>query len=400
MIRQITAKWTGSIFYAFSMPQTSFRTPSASSLDRTQNDPAADAAVPKINFVWKKEGRLGKDMGCYLTGKSTDPTSKKKSKEPDIAIAFFSGLKELTIYEPNLHRVEMEDYKGLEVVLALGAAVIRDLFYKNPKESFHINAAIRKNSGPFRGRKGSSPMEPTRITPPVVTPQPPPRGPPQRQAAAVNALYSQPSRNDGQRDNLPPLQTSTNTNKPFDPRAQWEIDAETARLKALVEAEERERRRQQEIARRKKMKADEEEARKTRKLLEAEEKERQRRQAEIDKETERLRKRFGDQSKLLPPPQPQQRHSAPLLQTPFQAPSHAAGPAYPPRPVHQGPYLQAPGGHHHAGSTTSFFDLAGGPSGSAAPPRLKTGKKSFWGLRTASENQSPTTLRKKQSSMF
>ena len=54
-----------------------------------------------------------------MTGKSTDPTGKKKSKEPDIAVALFAGLKEITIYEPNLYRVEMEDYKGLEVVLLL-----------------------------------------------------------------------------------------------------------------------------------------------------------------------------------------------------------------------------------------------------------------------------------------
>lgn len=402
MIRQSTSKWTGNVFYEFSMPQTSFRTPSSSTLDRSQNDPAADASTPKINFVWKKEGRLGKDMSCFLTGKSTDPTGKKKSKEPDIAIALFAGMKELTIYETNLYRVEMEDYKGLEVVLLLGAAVIRDLFYTNPKESFHLyNSSARKNSGPFRGRKGSSPVEVPRITPPVVTPQPPPRqASHSSKAAAVNGLYNQPSRNEAQRHSLPPIRTAANSTRPSDPRAQWEIDAETARLKAQIEAEERERKRQEEMARRRRLKAEEEEARKTKKLLEAEEKERRRRQAEIEKETERLRRKFGDQSNLLPPPPPQQRHSAPLLQTPFQRPSQPAGPAYPARPVNHHsntPYLQTPGRQNHAASTQTLMS-----NGLAKPeqPKLRTGKKSFWGLRSLSDNQSPSTLRKKQSSMF
>jgi hypothetical protein len=397
MIRQVTSKWTGSVFYEFNMPQTSFRTPSSSSLDRSLNDPAADASTPKINFVWKKESRLGKDMSCFLTGKSTDPTGKKKSKEPDIAIALFAGMKELTIYETNLYRVDMEDYKGLEVVLLLGAAVIRDLFYTNPKETFHLyDSSGRKNSGPFRARKGSSPMEAPRITPPVVTPQPPPRQAPQSsKAAAVNGLYNQPSRNEAQRHSLPPIRTAANSARPIDPRAQWEIDAETARLKAQVEAEDRERKRQEEMARRRRLKAEEEEARKTKKLLEAEDKERRRRQAEIAKETERLRRKFGDQSSLLPPPPPQQRHSAPLLQAPFQRPSHPAGPA---RPVNNSPYLQAPGGRNHAAASTNTLMSNGLPK--PDQPKLRTGKKSFWGLRSLSDNQSTSTLRKKQSSMF
>ena len=46
-----------------------------------------------------------------LAGKSTDG---KKSKEPDITIAMFRKGKELTLYQPNMHRVEVEDMKGLE----------------------------------------------------------------------------------------------------------------------------------------------------------------------------------------------------------------------------------------------------------------------------------------------
>ena len=138
VVRQQTSRWSGSVTYDFSMPQTTFRAPSSSTLDRSLSDPGADATTPLINFVWKKEGRLGKDMSCFVTGKSTDPTAKKKHKEPDIAVALFAGLRELTLYEPNLLRIDMEDYKGLEVVLLLSAAVIRDMFFGSAREAFHI----------------------------------------------------------------------------------------------------------------------------------------------------------------------------------------------------------------------------------------------------------------------
>ncbi|OCK79978.1 hypothetical protein K432DRAFT_405089 [Lepidopterella palustris CBS 459.81] len=391
MIRQQTSKWTGNTQYEFCMPQTSFRTPSTSALDRSQNDPGADASTPKINFVWRKESKLSKDMTCFLTGKSTDPTGKKKNKEPDITIALFSGLKEITVYESNLYRVEMEDYKGLEVVLLLGAAVIRDIFFGHTKEAFHItDPGARKNSGGILGRKTSSP------TAPVVAP-PLPGRPTQNQSlqssAAISGL-SQPqqSRNDAQRHSLPPLQTRPNPSPSFDARKQWEIDAETARLKAQVEAEDREQRRREDLERRRRMKAEEEETRKTKKFLEAEDKERRRRQAEVDKETERLRKKYGDQSGLAPVPELPQRYSAPLLQGPFQKPSgHQHRPS--------GPYLQPLGGRQPQPSSSSFF----GGNGQLRPDdgrKLKGGKKSFWGLRDRSESDSPATLRKKQSSMF
>ena len=384
-VTQQTGKWTGSTCYEFSMPQTSFRTPSVSALDRSQGDPGADSATPKINFVWRKESKLSKDMVCFMTGKSTDPTGKKKSKEPDIAVALFAGLKEITIYEPNLYRVEMEDYKGLEVALLLGAAVIRDLYFGHTKEAFHITApGARKNSGGILGRKTSSPIEPILITPPVPTSSQNPLTNlpirPGSNGAAMNGLYEQQSRNDRNRHSLPPLQTGATSSPHVDPRAQWEIEAETARIKTQVEAEDRERKRLEDIQRRKRLKAEEAEAKKTMKFLEAEEKDRRRRQAGVDKETERLRKQYGNQDTLTP-----------------LRPSHR--PAVPPRHTSSGPYLQPPGGGQPSASANSFF----GGGGLLRPDegrKLKGGKKSFWGLRSQSEGQSPNTLRKKQSSMF
>ncbi|KAH7344293.1 hypothetical protein BKA66DRAFT_24599 [Pyrenochaeta sp. MPI-SDFR-AT-0127] len=461
IVRQQTSKWSSTMSWEFSLPQVSFRMPSNSDLDRTLSDPGANANTPRVNFVWKKEGRLGKDMTCYMTGKSTDPTGKKakKSKEPDIAVALFSGLREMSIMEPNLYRIELEDYKGLEVALLLGAAVIRDLFFSDPNEQFHIiSSAVRKNSGGLRARKGSSPLEGPHVTPPVMTPQPPPppaytgpsQYPPEKVSlqpaggAPANAQTPPPSymnSNAAKRSSLPPLATNhVRPNQPqpqlqrptqhqpvqrppqqrpqqpprLDPRAQWEIDAETARLKAQVEAEAREQKRQAEANRKARRKQEAEEERKTLQFLEQEarqkdreEKARRRKQAEIDKETERLRKQFGDQSNLLRPAAQPQRHSAPLVQGPWttqrptqpQAVRPAPVPTQPPRvqiqtPYLQAPYLQAGGGHRPMASHSSFFS-----NGLPKPQGQPKAKKSFWGLRTQSET-SAEKLKKKKSSMF
>jgi hypothetical protein len=462
IVKHQTTKWSTTVVWEFSIPQVTFRMPSSSNLDRTQSDPAADASTPRVNFAWRKEGRLGKDMTCYMTGKSTDPTGKKakKNKEPDIAVAMFSGLKEMTIMEPNLYRVEIEDYKGLEVALLLGAAVIRDLFFSNLNDQFHItDPAARKNSNGLRARAGSSPLEGAHITPPVMTPQPPPppaySGPSQYPAekvplqpaggAAVNAQIPPPSYNSSnaaKRSSLPPLRTNNRPAQPqpqpqpqrqqqrlpqsqqhlqrqqqpqqpqrpsqqpprLDPRAQWEIDAETARLKAQVEAEAREQKRQAEAAKKARRRQDAEEERQTLQFLEQEkrqkeqaQKERRRKQAEIDKETERLKKQFGDQSNLLPPSRPQQqaRHSAPLIQGPWQTQRHSQAARPAPVPAQSaGPYLQAPNTHRPAISQSSFFS-----NGLPQPKPMVKAKKSFWGLKTQS---GPNTekLKKKKSSMF
>lgn len=467
IVKHQTAKWSSTVSWEFRLPEVTFRMPSSSDLDRTQTDPAVNASTPRVNFVWRKEGRLGKDMTCYMTGKSTDPTGKKakKSKEPDIAVALFSGLKEMSIMEPNLYRIEIEDYKGLEVALLLGAAVIRDLFFNDQAETFHINSAnIRKNSGGLRARKGSSPLEAPGVTLPVMTPQPPPpppytgpsQYPPEKvplepaAGAGVNAQIPAPSyinNNAAKRSSLPPLTTSQGrsvqqrSQRPIpsqsqprsqpqsqqgprlDPRAQWEIDAETARLKAQVEAEAREQKRQNDTNRRARRRQEEEEERKTiqfleqeRKQKEREEKEARRKQAEIDRETERLRRQFGDQSNLLRPTGPPSRHSAPLLQgqwghAPQPQQQLRPSPSFRPAPVPtqpsiqiqapsafmQAPYLQ-PGNvgnsHRPAASQSSFFS-----NGLQRPGLQPKVKKSFWGLRTQSET-SAEKLRKKKSSMF
>lgn len=405
-VAQKEGKWGGSTSYEFSMPQMTFRAPSASTLDRTQSDPASLAITPKVNFVWRKESKLSKDLTCFMTGKSTDTTAKKKSqRDPDIAVALFRSLREVTIYEPNLYRVEMEDPKGLEVTLLLAAAVIKDLYFSNSNDLKHLfnisdaQAAARKLSS--GGRKLSSPSAPAFPLP-----------------GSPNPLGSHPvqpprqSSNDVKRNSLPRLQTTPpqpSSSRPpplADPRAQWELDTETARLKAEADAEEQARRRQ----RRERQKAEEAESRRLRKMVEQEEREARQKQAEIDRETERLRKEYGVQS-LPERPRPQQNgYSRPpsnsssrlrpqqsSLQPIPQRTQMNLVPSQPQRGSN-GLYLQPP-----ASSSAVMMSGANNASslsvaGAGQQPQMRK-KTSFWGIRSKSDD-GQNTLRKKSSAMW
>ena len=252
-VRQVEGKWNSSAYWEFEMPQNTFRRPSGSHLDRTQDDPAASDVTPKIGFKWKRDGKLSRDTSCYLSGK-TSPDGKR-NKEPDIIIAMYKIGKDqnsLTLYQPNMHRVDVEDFKGLEVVLMLGSVVIKDVFQNPSREMFNISSPStaarpsQKNSGVvIGGRRRSS------GTAPIMT------GALQGSSTQIPTQQSYAQ---------PPQQRPPPTN----PRTQWEEDAETARLKAMVAAEE--------------------------------EQERRRKDAEIAQETERLRRQYGVQQLPQPPP--------------------------------------------------------------------------------------------------
>ncbi|KAK6594669.1 hypothetical protein H4I96_10400 [Botrytis cinerea] len=289
LVKQISGSWNSSAYWEFEMPQISFRAPSASALDRSQSDPAFSDFTPKVAFKWKKDGKFSKDF----------------------SLAMFKGGKDLTIYQPNMHRVDVEDFKGLEVVLLLSAAVIKDVFFNASREMFNISSpnetpgALRKrnNSGPVireNGRPSISPVMSGGIMPGL---------PPRRTSH--------------------PLPTGPSPPPTVNARTQWEIDAETARLKALVEAEERERQRMELL-----------EEKRIKKMLEDEEKEQRRRDAEVAKETERLRRQYGVVSvngdasagqgprvQFAPQQMPPQR---PTITTPYSAPMPA-------RPMSTGP---------------------------------------------------------------
>jgi hypothetical protein len=327
-VKQIAGSWNTSTHWEFEMPQNTFRIPSVSTLDRSQSDPAASDVTPKVAFKWKRDGKLSKDITCVLAGKSTDG---KKSKEPDITVAMFQHGKELTVYEPNMNRVEVEDLKGLEVVLILSAAVTRDIFFNASRELFNISSppTSRKNSGGLamlNGRTNTTlPMASGALPAPgsqIPLPQPP------RHNAATQA----------------------------------EIDAETARLLAEAEAEEKERER---TTRR--------EEKRIKKMLEAEEKERQRREAEVAKETERLRRQYGVNpvpDNFAPPPMPP-RPQANSNSRPQQFPQYLSAPHSQPSPVQRPSSVpasnaQAQSGLFNYSNPNSWW--GGPPAAVPAPP--------------------------------
>lgn len=355
VIRQIAGSWNSSAHWEFEMPQQTFRQPSVSALDRSQSDPAASDTTPKVAFKWKRDGKLSKDITCYLSGRSTDG---KKSKEPDITVAMFQHGRELTIYQPNMHRVEVEDSKGLEVVLLLGAQVIKDIFFNASRDMFNISSppTSRKNSDGIAILNGRTNTTPTT----ALGGLPPP--PPRNNIPASQILPHMP-----QRPGATP------------PRTQQEIDAETARLLAEVQAEEKARER-----------AERKEEKRIKKMLEAEEKERQRREAEVAKETERLRKQYGVQPvpdgprvhftppmpprpvpagrppqgppnpNLRPPPPPSQ-------QSQSQFPQHYSAPHSRPSPVPRPSSVPAATGPFNCPTLNSWWTGPSAPASSPAP---------------------------------
>lgn len=352
IVRHKPASFTSAASWEFELPQQTFRAPSASALDRAQHDPTASDITPKVVFKWKKDSKFSKDLACFLAGKSTNLEGiKPKHKEPDITVSIFKGLKELTLYEPNLHRMDIEDLKGFEVVLLLGAVVIRDVYFGSLKETFNISTSGRK----------SNPTSPT-----TVPSNPSPIG---RQPSTA-------SQQTPVRDPRVP---------PTDPRSQWELDSETARLKRDAEQEARELRRRQE-----------EEEWQTRRLLETEEQEqRRRRRAEIDRETEHLRRMYGQEDAAVRPPVPPRinqpgRHHSASSQSSYGNP-HMLGPEAPVSTAwgsHQGPYMTG-------AAAQSAFLSPGGPS---QPPNLKQ-KSSIFSFRRRSD-QDANKLQRKKSAVF
>ena len=405
VVRHQAKTWNKPARWEFEMPQNSFRVPSSSTLDRTQSDPAAADVTPRLRFSWRKDGKLSKDLSCLLHGKTTTISdTKNKSREPDITVAIFQGLKELTLYEPNLYRVEMEDFKGLEVVLLLAAVAIRDIFFGLAKEAFHIvpGGPTATNGKPQSGVPGRKSPKTQAQPQAVASGAVPPRNP---QAARLSIPNSQ------------------------SPGPQL-------------------RRQQDKLA--------EEEERRTQQLLDSErraqEKERRRRDAEVDNETKRLQQIYGQEERQarLQKPSPNSssrpdlpaRHSGParpysthqhsqshsyLPSQPPQQPPRPSGRSrpqsyYPPQPAPtNGPYLQASGGRPdpRVQSTIGLAPPRPGParpqtfyqvptSSGALPPsqqaarpqQLQPKKSSFFGFRRKEEGSAPNKLDKKRSSMF
>ncbi|KAB5570296.1 hypothetical protein GE09DRAFT_1102613 [Coniochaeta sp. 2T2.1] len=355
------------------MPTQSFRMPSSSALDREREDARASPdgtagglTVPRIVFRWKRDGRLSKDMTCYLVGKNLG--GGKKSKEPDITVALFKAGKDsaVTIYEPNLQRVEVEDRKGLEVVLLLGAEVIRDL-YLVPRQDVFNTAGLAAGAG---RRKDSRPS----VTPPAAMSGALGSGPPQQPTAAYAAPGPSPP-----------------------PNVAADIDAETRRLQAMVAQEEREREKREKA-----------EQKRIKKMLEEEDKERRRREAEVAKETERLKKLYGTQGQDLPssPPLP----SRPAQQGPTGGALYPPGgggggwygpgappPHLPPRPVSVGPVPHQGGGPYASGANPGRTQRSGSGGAGAGLGILNPAAASSGFFGSSREDNKKKKVQKKRS---
>ncbi|KAI0901870.1 hypothetical protein F4806DRAFT_17124 [Annulohypoxylon nitens] len=305
--------WTGKESWEFEMPQQSFRMPSVSKIDRAQSNPTASVLTPKIMFKWKRDSKFSKDMTCYMTGTSV---GGRKSKDPDITIAMYKHGREpaVTIYEPNLQRVDIEDRKGLEVVLLLGAEVIREIYLFPNRDSFNIAGAPsrRKNSRPT-GTPAPASTSPTHMH--MMT---------------------------GGLGNVPPA-TSTS------PIRQQPTPPNDARLEA-------------ESRRQKQEKEDRAEQKRIKRMLEEEEeRERQRRDAEVAKETERLRRQFGMEGQDFgrKPSLPPRSHATAGPSTSLQPPIP------PPRPLSAEPRPHGNGGRlgnwfHGVGTSPGMPMMTGG----------------------------------------
>ena len=357
IVRWHGGSWGSTPYWGFEMPQQSFRQPSTSALDRTQSDPTASENTPQLGFRWKKDGKLSKDYVCSLSGKSTNPDgSKRKNREPDITLALFKHFKEVTIYQPNLSRIEMEDPKGLEVVLLLGAVVIREVYNSSMRDTFNItdtipNASVLPSSSAVDHSHGSR-------KPSTPTPQ------------------------------LPPRQSSDSRPPPTDPRSQWELDLETARLQKQVEQEERQRRR-----------ADAAETKRVKKMLEEEDRRRRERAKKIDRETERLKKLYGNEQRQslqqYPTLQAQGQPVTAYPPTPVQRPHSTTSTPYIAHnlrpPQQQRPNLQVPG--PAAASHSGFYE-----DGEVPPRPIVPKKSSFWHM--GKKDDSATRLTKQRSTVF
>lgn len=381
-VRHVPGSLTKTDSWEFEMLSQSFKMPTASQLDRQNNngdEPRVDFR-PRIMFKWKRDSRLTKDMTCYNVGKSL---GKHKSKEPDITVALFKMGREsaVTVYEPNLRRVEMEDRKGLDIVLVISAEVIRDMYLAPEKRAdlFNIGAAgapvVMANGKRKNSRPSPPPVGPPATVSGSMARPPRPTGPTGPTGPAVpamsGALGSMPSAMAAA--NVP---TGYNNHSAFSssrPNNASSVDAETERLRRMVDEENRREAMERE-------RRDREEAKRIERMLKEEEKENRRRQAEVDRETERLKKLYGVEGQGYGqsagggggggrPPGPQQHHSSPRpgFHGGYQQPLPQQHFAPPPRPSSVGPGSAGPG--FGSSTLTSFFSTKVSPQqgGSSRP---------------------------------
>ncbi|KAJ6256218.1 hypothetical protein Dda_9053 [Drechslerella dactyloides] len=277
VVHQKQSKWTGS-YWEFSLPRHSFRQPTGSRLDAQV---ARNAALPPSDvstFRWRKDGGVVSKTSLRCTMLSTASVStdkharRKGGSEPDIVVAIMDKLKDVTIYEPNLQRVDVEDKKGLEVVLLLTATVIADIYFMPPATSFNVGPQSAVTATP------SSSQQPQRPSPTVFPGEP--SGRRRSGSGSVSPVKQSPTHTllkiPSPSNNAP---TIVNNN----------VLRDTAALQRQRLQEDR-RRAEEEKQRAREVAADE---KRLRKMLELEAKERRKREEQVNAETERLKKQYG-----------------------------------------------------------------------------------------------------------
>ncbi|KAK6343727.1 hypothetical protein TWF730_011316 [Orbilia blumenaviensis] len=291
IVHHKSSKWTGS-YWEFTLPRRSFRQPTGSRLDA---ELARNNALPPTDvstFRWRKDGGVVSktSLRCAMlspASNSGDRHAKKKGGgEPDITVAIMDKLKDVTIYQPSLQRVDVEDKKGLEVALLLTATVIADIYFTPPSTSFNvgIQPSISASSSP--NVRPQRPL-PT-VVPTPVAPAPVPSAP-----VGLNA-------NDGRRrsNSISPINTTPPTHTLLKAptvanNAPTVVNNNVLRDTASLQRQQaiEDRRRFEEEKNRQREAAIEE--KRTRKLLEKEAIERRKEEARVNAETERLRKQYG-----------------------------------------------------------------------------------------------------------
>lgn len=204
----------------------------------------------------------------------TASASKKAgANEPDIPIAMFLGLGEkkgigeITIIQSNLKRVEVEDLKGLEVVLLLSAMAIGDIWFQSTNQMFNLNPPIRGSANGTARRKNSMPL--AAATPTIAVSAPEPRSPP-----TTSPQHGKPPPNDAS----------------FAARFQQQQQSHQRRHSTPMDADAEYSRRVQEEEKRKRRIAEKEQEEIRKMLAEEESRERRKREEDINRETERLKR--------------------------------------------------------------------------------------------------------------
>ncbi|CCX29561.1 Similar to hypothetical protein [Tuber melanosporum Mel28]; acc. no. XP_002835387 [Pyronema omphalodes CBS 100304] len=114
--------------WEFTLPCHCFPQPTNSALDTVYAPPVLDI----LKFRIKKEGGIisRPQLCCVLAG---------EGNEPDTVLGMYSlGKNEMVVYESNFRRVELEDRKGLEILMVLGCRVVSEVYGNDTMRVFNV----------------------------------------------------------------------------------------------------------------------------------------------------------------------------------------------------------------------------------------------------------------------